>query len=313
MRLKHCLAPALAAALMLPVSVGAQEAGQQHGQAGQQGQQQEAQRPADRHDQGMDQQRQGQTATDQQRRDDQATTQDQQRRDDQRATQDQQRDARTQAGQPNIFRADRLIGQAVRDRADERVGRVNDLAVNVKENKVAYAVVTRGGMWGIGGDDVQVPFEQLQPDHQARVVRIESQQLQQARQIDRSQGWPATIGGDGPVGTAGTAPHHDVLPMSNLIGMDVHNNQGERLGTIDDIAIRRDGSLGYAVVAHGGFMGFGDNYVAVPWDRLKLDAQRQGAVLDINRDQFERAQRFEYRDRGETWPERVDWPFTDNR
>jgi sporulation protein YlmC with PRC-barrel domain len=300
MRLKHCLAPALAAALMLPVSVGAQEAGQQHGQPGQQ---QETQRPADRQDQG----------TDQQRRDDQRATQDQQRREGEVAGQDQQRDARMQAGQHNIFRGDRLIGQAVRDRADERVGRVNDLAVNVRENKVAYAVVTRGGMWGIGGDDVQVPFEQLQPDHEARVVRIDAQQLQQARQIDRTQGWPATIGGDGPVGTAGAAPQHDVLPMSNLIGMDVHNNQGERLGSIDDIAIRRDGSLGYAVIAHGGFMGFGDNYVAVPWDRLKLDAQRQGAVLDTNREQFERAQRFEYRDRGETWPERVDWPFTDNR
>jgi sporulation protein YlmC with PRC-barrel domain len=206
----------------------------------------------------------------------------------------------------DVLRADRIIGQTVRDRNDERLGRIDDLALDIQERTIVYAVVTRGGMWGIGGERVALPFNEVQPDHDARVVRLDDQRLQQARRLETGQTWPATIG-QGPVGTAGAAPEHRVLPMSNVIGMDVHNKQGERLGRIDDVVLNRDGSLNYAVIAHGGFLGIGDNHVAVPFDRLTFDAERQGAVLDVTRDNLENARRFEYRDG--TWPNRVDWPF----
>jgi sporulation protein YlmC with PRC-barrel domain len=206
----------------------------------------------------------------------------------------------------DVLRADRIIGQTVRDRGDQRLGRIDDLALEVQEKKIAYAVVTRGGMWGIGGERVALPFDQIQTDHDARVVRLDEQRMQQARKIESGQTWPATIG-EGPVGTAGTAPEHRVLPMSNVIGMDVHNRQGERLGRIDDVVIKRDGSLNYAVIAYGGFLGIGDNHVAVPFDRLTFDAERQGAVLDVTRERLEGAPRFEYREGN--WPNRVDWHF----
>jgi sporulation protein YlmC with PRC-barrel domain len=224
----------------------------------------------------------------------------QQERQDERA---QQRD--TQA-QDHVLRADRLIGQAVRDRQDERLGRINDLALRIDDGRIAYAVVNRGGVWGIGGEEVAVPFDQIRPDPQARAVIIDAAQLQQAQRIDTRQTWPTRIG-EATTGTAGAAPQHNVLPMSNVTGMDVHNKQGERLGQIDDVVIQRDGSLSYAVIAHGGFLGIGDNYVAVPWDRLNFDAQRQALVLDVTRQQLGTARAFE---RGDRWPNRVEWPFT---
>ncbi|CAN5484756.1 MAG: PRC-barrel domain-containing protein [Acidobacteria bacterium] len=228
----------------------------------------------------------------------------------QQQTQDPQRpDARVdqqRTGQYEVVRADRIIGQTIRDRNDQRLGRIDDLAINTEDKKVAYAVVTRGGMWGIGGERVALAWDEVRPDHEARVVRLDEQRLQQARRIETGQTWPVNIG-DGPVGTAGAAPEHRVLPMSNIIGMDVHNKQGESLGRIDDVVLNRDGSLNYAVIAHGGFLGIGDNYIAVPWDRLTLDAQRQGAVMDVTRDQLDRTERFEYRDGA--WPNRVNWPF----
>jgi sporulation protein YlmC with PRC-barrel domain len=205
-----------------------------------------------------------------------------------------------------ILRADRLMGQTVRDRGGERLGRLDDLALDVQERKVAYAVVTRGGVWGIGGERVALPWNEVQADHAARVVRLDEQRLQQARRIETGQTWPATIG-EGPVGTAGAAPEHRVLPMSTVIGMDVHNRQGERLGRIDDVTLNRDGSLNYAVIAYGGFLGIGDNHVAVPFERLAFDAERQGAVLDVTRENLEGAPRFEFRN--DTWPNRAEWPF----
>jgi hypothetical protein len=40
------------------------------------------------------------------------------------------------------------------------------------------------------------------------------------------------------------------------------------LGRVDDVALSHDGSVSYAVIAHGGFLGIGENSVAVPFDRL---------------------------------------------
>jgi sporulation protein YlmC with PRC-barrel domain len=226
----------------------------------------------------------------------------------QQAQETHQQDAQLRAERQDahsVLRADRIMGQTVRDRNDNRVGRIDDLAFDTQEKKVAYAVVTRGGMWGIGGEQVAIAWDEVRPDQAARVVRIEEQRVAQARRIDRGQTWPTTIG-EGPVGTAGAAPEHRMLPLSNIIGMDVHNRQGERLGRIDEIVLNRDGSVNYAVIAHGGFLGIGDNHVAVPWDRLTLDAERQGAVMDTTREQLEHAPRFDYR--SDSWPATVTWP-----
>lgn len=218
----------------------------------------------------------------------------------------QRREAQTQQ---NVIRADRLIGQTIRDRQNDRAGRIDDLALDLQEGRIAYAVVTRGGVWGIGGEDVALQWKQIEPDPAARAVRVDREHLQQARQIDTGKTWPAGIPGEQAVGTAGAGAQH-VVPMSNVIGMDVENKQGERLGRIDDVAIRPDGSVSYAVIAHGGFLGMGDEYIAVPWNRLNLEAQRQNAVLDVTEEQLRQAKSFEHR---EQWPARVDWPFAGPR
>jgi sporulation protein YlmC with PRC-barrel domain len=272
--LKHCLAPALAALLVVPPAVAAQS--------------QTGVPPRD------DQPRAEQPRAEQPRAE-QART-DERRQDEQK-----------------VIRADRLIGQAVHDRGDERVGRINDLAFHVNDKKVTYAVISRGGLFGVGAEDVAVAWDQLRPDMAERVVRADAQTVQQARRIDTRTAWPTDITRAGepapeqPVGTAGRdADAGHIVSMSRIIGMDVRNQQGERLGQIDDIALNRDGSIAYAVVAHGGFLGMGHNYVAVPWDRMTFDRQQERITLNVTQQQLENARSFEYRDR---WPDRADWPF----
>lgn len=222
----------------------------------------------------------------------------------QQQPQPQKQGQQTPEQQQGVLRADRLIGQTIRDSGNDRLGRIEDLGLNIKDGRIAYVVVNRGGMWGMGGETVALPWQQLQPNQAERAVRLDKTQLQQARRIDTSRAWPAKIG-DEPVGTTGAATQHAVVPVSNIIGMDVLNKQGEQLGRIDEVAIGRDGAVSYAVIAHGGFLGVGDKYVAVPWDRLTVDAQRETAVIDVARDRLDAAKAFD-RDR---WPARVDWPF----
>jgi sporulation protein YlmC with PRC-barrel domain len=69
------------------------------------------------------------------------------------------------------------------------------------------------------------------------------------------------------------AQQASLIEAEHLIGMDVKNSQGEKLGQIEEIVLDRDRSrIVYAVVASGGFLGFGERSVAVPWSAFQMPA-----------------------------------------
>jgi sporulation protein YlmC with PRC-barrel domain len=70
---------------------------------------------------------------------------------------------------------------------------------------------------------------------------------------------------------------------SKVRGSSVTNEHGERIGTIDDIIISRDGHDAYAVLSVGGFLGLGDHLIAVPYSQLTMQESRivlRGATKD---------------------------------
>ena len=56
---------------------------------------------------------------------------------------------------------------------------------------------------------------------------------------------------------------------SKLIGAPVHNEQGEKVGSVDDLIISPDRSVSYAIVSIGGFLGLGSRLVANPAEQLR--------------------------------------------
>ena len=50
---------------------------------------------------------------------------------------------------------------------------------------------------------------------------------------------------------------------SKLRGADVYNDADEKIGDIDDFIIAKDGTVTFAIVNLGGFLGYGDYKVAV--------------------------------------------------
>ena len=72
---------------------------------------------------------------------------------------------------------------------------------------------------------------------------------------------------------ARVATYTDVVPAkSTVIGSKVVNQQGEDLGTIEDIVVDVDvGRIAYAVLSFGGFLGMGDKYFAIPWEAFRFD------------------------------------------
>ena len=51
---------------------------------------------------------------------------------------------------------------------------------------------------------------------------------------------------------------------SKLLKSDVYNQDGEKIGAIDDFIVGGENKVSFAIISVGGFLGMGDRLVAVP-------------------------------------------------
>ena len=64
----------------------------------------------------------------------------------------------------------RLAGGAVLDANDDEVGRLDHLVIDVPTGRIAYAVLARGGVFGIGQALFEVPWSALRLDPRREVL-----------------------------------------------------------------------------------------------------------------------------------------------
>lgn len=99
-----------------------------------------------------------------------------------------------------------------------------------------------------------------------------------------------------------------VLASSTLSGESVRNAAGEDLGEIKDLMIdTTNGTIQYAVLSFGGWLGMGDKLFAVPWDAMRLDTENHCLVLDVSRERLKDAPGFDK----DNWPDFADGTFAD--
>jgi sporulation protein YlmC with PRC-barrel domain len=56
---------------------------------------------------------------------------------------------------------------------------------------------------------------------------------------------------------------------SKVIGVNVYNDNNEKIGDIQEIIIDKSAKVDNVVLGVGGFLGMGEHYVAVPMEKLK--------------------------------------------
>jgi sporulation protein YlmC with PRC-barrel domain len=56
---------------------------------------------------------------------------------------------------------------------------------------------------------------------------------------------------------------------SKLVGLNVYNEANEKIGDINDVILDKSGRVENVVLGVGGFLGMGEHYVAVAYDKLK--------------------------------------------
>jgi sporulation protein YlmC with PRC-barrel domain len=56
---------------------------------------------------------------------------------------------------------------------------------------------------------------------------------------------------------------------SKLVGLNVYNEGNEKIGDINDIILDKSGKAENVILGVGGFLGMGEHYVAVAYDKLR--------------------------------------------
>lgn len=81
---------------------------------------------------------------------------------------------------------------------------------------------------------------------------------------------------------------------SDLIGMTVKNNQDEKLGKVEDLAVDvESGRIVQVILSVGGFLGLGDTLTAVPPGVLHHDVAQKVLHLDADKEKLKAAPKFE--------------------
>jgi sporulation protein YlmC with PRC-barrel domain len=108
-------------------------------------------------------------------------------------------------------------------------------------------------------------------------------------------------------------PVTNILKISDVIGQNVENAQGDNLGEINDVVVDpNDGHIIYAVLEAGGFLGLGEKFFAIPWRAFQTvadddkDKDDKGEIdkltLNVDKDRMQNAPGFDK----DNWPNMAD-------
>jgi sporulation protein YlmC with PRC-barrel domain len=92
---------------------------------------------------------------------------------------------------PQVMAADTLIGDDVRNGANEKLGTITDIMIDVPTGRVAYAVMSVGGVLGVGAKLFAIPWSAMALDTHGKCFRLNvaKERFEAAPGFDRDH-WP---------------------------------------------------------------------------------------------------------------------------
>jgi hypothetical protein len=87
-----------------------------------------------------------------------------------------------------------------------------------------------------------------------------------------------------------TQQSHNLIASDRVEGTPVRRSSGEKIGTIERLMIDKvSGSVAYAVLSFGGFLGIGQKHAPIPWARLTYERTLGAYHLDLTDEELSRA------------------------
>lgn len=92
---------------------------------------------------------------------------------------------------PELMAASTLEGNDVLNLEGEKLGSIQDIMLDVPKGKIAYAVLSRGGVLGMGDKLFAIPWSALTLDTARKcfTLNVDSQRLKDAEGFDKDK-WP---------------------------------------------------------------------------------------------------------------------------
>ncbi len=92
---------------------------------------------------------------------------------------------------PEVMAASTLEGNDVYNNADEKLGTIEHIMIDVPRGRVAYAVLSRGGILGMGDKLFAIPWSALTLDTQRKcfLLDVPEQRMKDAEGFDKDA-WP---------------------------------------------------------------------------------------------------------------------------
>ena len=87
---------------------------------------------------------------------------------------------------------------------------------------------------------------------------------------------------------------HSLIASDRVEGTPVRRTNADKVGTIERLMIDKlTGTVAYAVLSFGGFLGLGQKHLPIPWSRLTFDPLLGAYHLDLTDEELAKAPSYE--------------------
>src|SRR3569833_3261076 len=84
-----------------------------------------------------------------------------------------------------------------------------------------------------------------------------------------------------------------LIGSDKVEGTAIYVTNDEKIGSIERVMIdKKSGTVSYAVLSFGGFLGIGDDHYPLPWQSLKYDTSLGGYVTGVTETQLKGAPQY---------------------
>lgn len=206
------------------------------------------------------------------------------------------------------IRATRLIDKEVTNQQGEELGEVEELIVDMNNSRVHYAVLSYGGVAGIGDKLFAYPVSAFKfGPNEKLILNIDKAQLEKnpgfksnswpnwndastRAQIDRDSGMPASE-----KVKLKQPDNQRLVRATQLLDKDVNNAQGQDIGELEDLVVNfRNGQIHYAVMEFDDSWNLGaDKLFAIPVTAFKPTQGKEELVLNLDKSQLDAKRGFD--------------------
>ncbi len=226
--------------------------------------------------------------------------------------------------EPNAIdavKASTLLGREIHDENGHRIGKVRELALDMRNGRIAEIIVGTGGFLGFGEKEIAVPPAEFSWNPQSRklVCQLEAEQLRNAPSFDSSQWIDSTTTGkvrevyhrynvvpyfvdeniakppasetkpaEQLTASGMAAPTEHLGPLRRahaVIDAPVNNPEGDKVGRAENIIVDvAAGRIVVLIVSTGSYLDMGNEVSAIPAQAFKSAADGETLRLDTTRE-----------------------------